>query len=242
MAKAKNPAERWLWYAPKTRVCVPLDLAAYPTTVCGRETEPFPSWACQSPNGGIHIDRRVERIDVEVTKAPTSRIELNWTCTYHVRVVSTAWLNDIRDLIDESRIGVGEVRRSGRALDGWATLHEAGEPTLFGAKGWAQQCPVCGSVYALVAGQEFFADPRVVGRPLMVNSRGVFIREDLALARNLRTPAGAFKPSVVRFLANPPVIRAGPDWQSGVAHLSKEAEPGAGSGRVASVLRKLLGG
>lgn len=238
MAKAKNPAERWLWYAPKTRVCVPLDLAAYPTT---GETEPFPSWACQSPNGGIHIDRRVGRIDVEVAKAPTSRIELNWTCTYHVRVVSRAWLNDIRDLIDESRIGVGEIRRRGRALDGWATLHEADAPTLFGAEGWAQQCPVCGSVSAMVAGREFFADPRMVGRSLIVNSRGVFIREDLALVRNLRTPAGAFKPSVVRFLANPPAIRAAPDWQSGAPHLSEEAEPGAGSGRMASVLRKRLG-
>ena len=178
---------------------------------------------------------------MEVAKAPTSRIELNWTCTYHVRVVSRAWLNDIRDLIDESRIGVGEIRRRGRALDGWATLHEADAPTLFGAEGWAQQCPVCGSVSAMVAGREFFADPRMVGRSLIVNSRGVFIREDLALVRNLRTPAGAFKPSVVRFLANPPAIRAAPDWQSGAPHLSEEAEPGAGSGRMASVLRKRLG-
>ncbi|MBS0364088.1 MAG: hypothetical protein JSR98_22160 [Proteobacteria bacterium] len=212
MAKAKNFAERWLWYASKTSVCVPLDPAAYPTTICGRETVPFPPWACQGPNGGIHIDRRIGRIDVDVAKAPTSRIELNWTCTYSVRVVSRAWLADIRDLIDDNRIGIGEVRRNGRRLEKWATLHEAYAPPMFGADGWVALCPTCGGFHTMVAGRLFFADPGVVGRPLIVNGHGVFVREDLALARNLRTPVGAFKPSVVKFLANPPPFRAAPDW------------------------------
>jgi len=33
--------------------------------------------------------------------------------------------------------------------------------------------------------------------PLIVNNRGIFVREDEAVRRNLRTPAGAFKPSLV---------------------------------------------
>jgi hypothetical protein len=70
---------------------------------------------------------------------------------------------------------------------------------------------VCGYVFTMIAGRQFFADPRVVGRPLIVGDHGIFVREDLALARNLRTPSGAFKPSVVKFLDNPPPIR----WQNG---------------------------
>src|SRR6202008_4978405 len=156
---------------------------------------------CQSPNGGIHIDRRVMRIDVESAKAPTSRIELNWTCTYGVRVVAKSWLDEIRDLIDESRMGSGEVRRGGRPLVKWATLHEANAPALFGARGWASQCPICRDILTMLDGRLFFADPSVVGRPLIVNGKGVFVREDLALARTLRPPVGAFKPTVVKFLA-----------------------------------------
>ncbi|MEI9891349.1 MAG: hypothetical protein WDN45_13135 [Caulobacteraceae bacterium] len=75
---------------------------------------------------------------MEAAKAPTSRIELNFTCPYGVWVISRAWLDDIQDLVDENRIGIGEVRRRGRPLDGRATLHEADAPTLFGAEGWAQ--------------------------------------------------------------------------------------------------------
>ena len=127
-------------------------------------------------------------------------------------VVSKAWLDEIRDLVDESKIGIGEVRRRGRKLDNWATLNEADAPTLFGTEGWASQCPICGNVYAMIAGRQFFADPRVVGRPLIVSDNAVFVREDLALARNLPTPAGSFKPTVVKFLANPPAIRARPQW------------------------------
>lgn len=222
MARAKNPAERWLWFSSKTGVCVPLDPAAYPTralpkSTYGPEFILFPSWACQKANGGVHIDRRVGRIDVDAAKTPLSRIELNWTCNYGVKIVAKAWLAEFRDLIDESKTQIGEVRRQGRPLENWATLHEANAPPMFGSEGWATQCPICGDIDAMVAGRNFFVNPTVVGRPVIVNTFGVFVREDLALARNLRTPRGAFKPSVVRFLAKPPAIRAPPDWASGSA-------------------------
>jgi hypothetical protein len=180
--------------------------------MCGGHIEPLPSWACQSPNGGIHIDRRTGRIDLEAARTPSSRVELNWSCPYGIPVVAWAWLDEIRDLIDETRTSIGEFRRRGRVLGNWATLNEANAPTLFGTDGWAQQCPVCGSVYTMIAGRQFFADPCVMGRPLIVGDHGIFVREDLALARGLRTPSGAFKPSVVKFLANPPAIRAAPNW------------------------------
>jgi hypothetical protein len=37
------------------------------------------------------------------------------------------------------------------------------------------------------------------GRPLIVAGNGFFIREDEVIRRNLRTPSGAFKPSLIRF-------------------------------------------
>jgi hypothetical protein len=96
----------------------------------------------------------------------------------------------------------------------------------------------------MIAGRQFFADPSVVGRPLIVGDHGIFVREDLALARNLRTPTGAFKPSVVKFLANPPAIRAEPHWDA--EPVSKRAEGSSGSvpaigwRRVAAAMGKLL--
>jgi hypothetical protein len=95
----------------------------------------------------------------------------------------------------------------------------------------------------MIAGRQFFADARVVGRPLIVGAHGIFVREDLALARNLRTPTGAFKPSVVKFLGNPPVIRAEPSWD---AEPSKRSQDSSGSARaagwrrVAAAVAKLL--
>jgi hypothetical protein len=212
--------------------------------LCGKHIEPLPTWACQSPNGGIHIHRRTGRIDLEAAKTPSPRVEFNWSCPYGIPVVAKAWLDEIRDLIDETRTSIGEFRRRGRALGNWVTLNEADAPTLFGTEGWAQQCPVCGSVYTMIAGRQFFADPRVVGRPLIVGDHGIFVREDLALARGLRTPSGAFKPSVVKFLANPPAIRADP--HSHAEPVSKRAEDSGGSlpaigwRRVAAAMGKLL--
>jgi hypothetical protein len=244
LARGKNLAERWLWYTPKTQVCVPLDAAAYPSTMCGGHIKPLPSWACQSPNGGIHIDRRTGRIDLEAAKTPSPRVELNWSCPYGIPVVAKAWLDEIKDLIDETRTSIGEFRRLGRALGNWATLNEADAPTLFGTEGWAQQCPVCGNVYTMIAGRQFFADPRVIGRPLIVGDHGIFVREDLALARELRTPSGAFKPSVVKFLANPPAIRAAPDWdvEASPTQPRKITRPtlGAGLQRAVAAMGRLL--
>ena len=44
----------------------------------------------------------------------------------------------------------------------------------------------------------FFTDPAIAGRPLIVTSSDIFVREDEAIRRGLRTPLGAYKPSLVR--------------------------------------------
>jgi hypothetical protein len=199
VARAGVTADRWLWYAARTGRCVLLDAAAYPSTIVNGTPRPSPDWICRAPDGWLHVDHRLGRVDIDVTRSPTARIEINWTCDYGVRVVSRAWLSEIQDLIDESKIFVGEVRRGGRRLDKWATLHERAAPTLISSDGRCEICPICGAVFTTLWGRIYFADPSVVGRPLIANKNGILVREDLALRRDLRLPAGAYKPSVVRF-------------------------------------------
>jgi hypothetical protein len=134
-----------------------------------------------------------------VATPPTARIEINWTCDYGVRVLSRAWLSEIEHLIDESRTFVGEVRRGGRRLENWATIHERSAPSLISSDGRCEICPICGAAFTTLWGRIYFADPTVAGRPLVANRNGILVREDLALSRDLRRPAGAYKPSVIRF-------------------------------------------
>jgi hypothetical protein len=197
--QTKAKPERWLWYTPRTRLCVPLDPSAYQSTIVNGRAAPLPDWACLQPNGGRHVSYGVGRIDVEVAKSPTPRIEINWTCDYGVHIIAKSWLAEIEDLIDDSRIFIGEVRRNGRPLDRWVTINERWAPPLLASEGRGMQCPQCGSVYLSLWGRLYFADPNVVGRPLIVNHKGIFVREDLALGRNLRKPKGAFKPPAIRF-------------------------------------------
>lgn len=157
------------------------------------------------------MNHRVGRIDVEVAESPSSRIEFSWTHDYGVKIVARSWLSEIEDLIDPNRIFVGEVRRSGRSLDRWATIHEQYAPPLLSSDGRGKVCPICGDCYMTLWGRLYFPDPRVVGLPLIVNRNGVFVRDDLARERNLRRPSGAFKPTRVRFSRTtpPPVYRDG---------------------------------
>ena len=176
-----------------------MDPAAYPSTIFNGTPKPLPAWVCKAPDGWLHVDQRLGRVDIDVAKPPTARIEINWTCDYGVRVLSRAWLSEIQDLIDESRTFVGEVRQGGRRLDNWATIHERTAPSLISSEGRGEICPICGATFTTLWGRIYFADSGVVGRPLIVNRNGIFVREDLALSRELRRPAGAYRPTVVRF-------------------------------------------
>jgi hypothetical protein len=138
-----------------------------------------------------------------VAARPDSCFDLHWTYDYGVYIVSKAWLAEIEDLIDETRVLVGEVRHGGRPLTNWATLHEAAAPDLYGTEGWAIRRPNRGYVLIMTRGRKIFIDPNVVGRPLIVNHGGIFVGADLALRRNLRTPAGVFKPGVARYRPGP---------------------------------------
>jgi hypothetical protein len=197
LTRAK-PEERWLLYAARTVRSVPLDARAYPSTPFNGEPHPKPDWVCQGSNGGLHIHYRVGRIDIDVARRPVAEVEINWSDPFNVRVFAKGWLAGIEDLIDENQVFVGSLYKGGRRLEGWSTLNQAFAPPLMARKGGAINCPTCGMYWMTLWGPTFFTGPNVLGRPLIVNSYGVFVREDLALSRDLRRPAGGFKPIPIR--------------------------------------------
>jgi len=134
-----------------------------------------------------------------VSEAPSGQDEVTWTCNFSVRVVSRGWLAAIEDLIDGEKICLGRLYLNGEELVEWATLHEVRSPALIASEGRAKTCPTCGSHYTTLHGRVSFTDPTVLDRPLIIAGSGIFIREDEVIRRNLRTPSGSFKPSLIRF-------------------------------------------
>jgi hypothetical protein len=195
----KALAEGWLWYTPKTAKCVALDQEVYPATIYDRWTIPWPDWACKAPDGGVHINDRLGRIDIHVARPPNVYDEINWTCDFGVLVVNRKWFNDLEDLVDHSKIFIGNLYENGAELHEWGTVHEISSPSILTDKGNRKVCPICGSIYTAIRGGVFFSDPAVLGRPLIIGPKGIFVREDEVIRRNLRTPVGAFKPGLVRF-------------------------------------------
>lgn len=201
----KPASDEWLWYAIQTPRCIPLDRRAYPSTVYDDRTIPWPDWCCRAPDGGVHIDARIGAIDVHLSKAPSGPDEVTWTCNFQVLLASREWLTQIEDLIDGQKVALGKVFVDGRALTDWATINEARAPGILSSEGRSKVCPICGSIYATLWGKVFFTDPAVVGRPLIIASSGIFVREDEAARRALRTPTGVYKPIRVGLRPDVPV-------------------------------------
>jgi hypothetical protein len=150
----------------------------------------------------VHIDARVGGIDVHLLQAPRGPDEVTWTCNFQVLLASREWLAEVEDLVDGQRVVLGQVFVDGRPLSNWATVNETHAPGLFSTEGRSKVCPICGSIYATLHGKVFFTDPAVAGRPLIVASKAIFVREEEAARRALRTPAGVYKPSPVGLRRN----------------------------------------
>ena len=199
MDSADPSLRSWLWYSFQTPRCVPLDRRAYGEMTHDGRIVPWAEWVCRAPDGGIHVNDNLRHIDVEVSEPPSELDEVSWTCVYTIRMFAHSWLDEVRDLIDEDHIGLGVLRVDGRVVPGWSTLRERHPPAMRATEGWTKTCPLCGGAYTLIHGREYFADPAVIGRPLIVNGSGLFVREDIARSRRLRTPRGSYDPGVVRF-------------------------------------------
>ncbi len=195
--------ERWLVYSCRTSAYMSLDPSAYTSTLFDGRPIPWPPWACKAPDGGIHIDNKIDRFDVDLIKSPRRSLDFHWTHNFGVHIISDSWLDDIRDLIDESRTFLGDVRVGGKKISGWSTIHEPGAPPLLASAGTSKTCPICGSYYTTLWGKLSLGDQSAAGRPLFPNDNGVFIREDLVLSRNIRRPAGVFKPWPVKLRPTP---------------------------------------
>jgi hypothetical protein len=201
MASADPSMRSWLWYSTRTPRCIQLDRRAYGEMPHDGRIVPWAEWVCRAPDGGIHVNAGLRQIDVEVSEPPSARDEVSWTYNYIIRLLAHSWLDEIRDLIDESRMGLGVLRVSGEVVPGWSTIRERRAPAMRATEGRTKTCPVCGDNYTLIHGREYFADPEVIGRPLIVNGSGLFVREDIARSRRLRTPRGSYEPGVVKFEA-----------------------------------------
>jgi hypothetical protein len=197
--KQTTPSATWLLYAIRTPDCAALDPRAYPKGVYHEGPIPWPSWACGAPDGGIHKDNRIGRIDVHLAAGPKKKDQISWTCEFQVTLVARAWLRQIEDLIDPAKTSVGQVFLHGQELTDWTTLHEATPPLVMMKDGWRRACPICGEDNNVIYRGMFFADPAVLGRSVIVTGEGVFIRKDEAMARGLAPPAGGFKPVAVPY-------------------------------------------
>jgi hypothetical protein len=188
---------------------------AYPLIRIGRYLVQGPTWSCLESSGlpflFPHIDRRVGRIDVEVEERPPAGLEMTPTTRYGVTLLARSWLREVEDLIDESRLFIGEVRVRGEPLDDWVTLHERWAPVLFGSEGRGKWCAHCGHLHMSLWGHIYFAETEIADRALMVNDHGVFVRDDIVLGRKLRRPAGTERPGRVRLQPTPKPSDTNPD-------------------------------
>lgn len=202
---------QWLWYASRTPDCLSLDRAAYPTSTYDGRPIPWPTWACRAPDGGIHASANLPSIDVQLAKMPSGQDQFTWTCEFQVRLLRMDWFAPIADLVDPERVAIGRVFVGRERLENWVTVHGRRPPLLLSRGGWTKRCPICGDPFSLRRGPVFFSDPAVLDQRLVVNDKGLFIREDEATRRGLRSPVGAFKPTRVQLrLAGPDRIAGAP--------------------------------
>lgn len=197
---SSDPTTIWSWYSTKVDIPVRLDFNAYPVIILGREALPWPSFGCRAPDGGIHQSASIGAINVNIAAAPSDADEYTWTYPLGVTLIAQSWLDPIRDLLDPDRTFLGLVAVGGKVLENWSTIHEVRPPILKAEEeGRGNFCPRCGFTATTVYRRPYFTDPETRGRPLIMHSSGLMIREDIVQSRKLRTPRGSHPPGRVRW-------------------------------------------
>ena len=135
MATDRRSDVSWVWYAPRTPDCAPLDEAAYPSAEFNGRSIPWPDWACRAPDGGVHIDARCSRIDLHLAKPPRRRLEYTWTGNFGVRSVAQTWLARMKDLVDPQYMFSGDVRLTPLDSARYPALQWSSVRALFESRG-----------------------------------------------------------------------------------------------------------
>jgi hypothetical protein len=190
----------WLWYSSSSEYPVYLDGSRYRKIAFDGGWTPAPEWVCQAPDGGLHVDARIGRIDMDVLVRPPDEIDLNWNFEYQVYILSKKWINLFRDRLVAEGIATGQLRYSGRVLDDWVTIHQDHAPPLRSPNVAVKICPVCGNISTWPRGAPFFRDSEADAREIIANRSGVFVSADLVRRRNIATPAGSHVPMMISAL------------------------------------------
>lgn len=193
----RHENKRWIWYASQSERPVHLDAKRYPSVEFDGRLLPRPEWVCQADNGGLHVDARVGRIDVNVASRPISTMELNWTEPYALNVVARNWVDLWRDLIDPDQVFLGALLLDGRGIQEWVSIHGIRQPALKSKKMTERRCSHCGNLSTWTQGGEFFDASHLPDQMVLVNANGIFLREDVVRERGIRAPKGSSEPSYV---------------------------------------------
>lgn len=185
----------WIWYASRSAHPVELCDRYYPSTLFDGRLIPRPSWICQSPNGGLHIDARIGRIDVNVKSIPETSTEITWTRPYTLNLFRRSWLDHIIDLIDNHAAFVGDVIVGRVSSAEWQTLHGRDQTVLLSKNANVFACPICGAIISWPKGKLYLQAPNIGDQRIIVPYQGILVREDIVIGRQLRTPHGSYRPT-----------------------------------------------
>lgn len=193
----------WLWFATHSEHLIHLDPSHYKWVTSDGAPLAKPTWVCQSPDGGLHVDRRVhDQIDAHIQGEPDPNFELNAISGYGVPVIEVAWL----ERLNGAALGncrVGDVLYLGRPLERWRTLWSTRRPCLRATQETiVKHCSICGATMCWpVSGKTFFDDSAIENDAVIATESGVFVRSDIAAQPSFRYPAGVFTPETVELLA-----------------------------------------
>jgi hypothetical protein len=186
----------WYWYASKSDG-VSLHRPAYKSIEFDNKPFPFPDWACKGPNGGVHIDARVGRIDVSVSEMPPNREEFSWTYEYGVPLFKRKWFELIQPIVERNDIEVGAVYLEDELRPDWVTIHSIEPPSLLCKQIIESHCSNCGGTQTWTRGRCYFDSTIGFDREIIMNRNGLFILKSIVESMGLRTPNKCFKPTLV---------------------------------------------
>ncbi len=189
----------WTWYAPSSPNPILLDSSMYPKILYDGHLIEKPSWVCQAPSGGLHIDPRQNQIDLHIAETPKGADEIAWLDGYSVIMVKRSWFDRLFPSVDKNKLFIGHIYLDGNPSPDWYTIHSNPEPTLLSYKPISVECSICGKISTWTSGGEYFSSKNVYDQKVLTNERGIFVSQDVIDSLNIRPPKGSFRPSLVKW-------------------------------------------